>query len=658
MVKGAKKRHINSEYSRRKKPATLWTLSLIALGAIAFVFCTFEIAERLWLTEIDMDLRHMLHVTRGISSSIIVGFLVGWYILRKGGSIFPLLDAEASEQREEETVEERRIIHFNLWFIKIRWLACTVSIALVVITIKALNFLEEEVFLPLVISVTVLIASNIIYTLLLRRRLLIWYLSEIQIVSDLVILTVMLHFSGGIENPIFLTYIFHVIISGILLDRRKCYAIVIIASVLFAGMAFLEMTDIIEHYTLIIFPHREEGGELEHAAHKALYVWSKVGLQFMIMSLTAYFTTSIMDRLRSEERHARVMGQRLKRVLEASGAGFIILDRQLKPLWLNNQIREWLGISQAKSRQSPSILTEWIGGKKGPAVETFKDGRVRIVERQRIDSEGNKRFFQITVAPLLDSMGDVYQIVELTQDITQQKLLEAEMMHSSRMAALGVMAAGVAHEVGNPLASISTRLRLMKEEHDENFLQESIGLLENEISRISRILHGVSQLARPVKAGWSTCRINSIINETLDVLRLDRRAKDCTIQADLSKAMPETTGSRDELSQVFLNFGLNALEKMPHGGTLTVRTTASRGEIKVSFADTGEGMSKEVLSKIFTPFYTTKENGLGLGLYISQNIISAHGGRIEVQSKLNVGTTVAVLLPVRAAKARMDIRKA
>ncbi len=658
MVKGAKNRHINSEYSCRKKRGTLWTVSLIALGAIAFVYCTFEIVERLWLTEIDMDIRHMLHVIRGIGSSIIVGFLVGWYILRKGGSIFPLLDAETSEQREAETVEERRIIHFNLWFIKIRWLACTVSIALVVITIKALGYLEEEVFWPLVISVAFLVASNIIYTLLLRRRLLIWYLSEMQIVSDLVILTVMLHFSGGIENPIFLTYIFHVIIGGILLNRRKCYAIVIIASVLFVGMALLEMTDIVKHYTLIIFPHDEGGEELEHAAHKALYVWSTVGLQFIIMSLTAYFTTSIMDRLRSEERHARVVGQRLKRVLEASGAGFTILDRQLKPLWLNKQIRKWLGISQATSRQSPSILTEWIGGEKGPAVETLKDGRVRIVERQRIDSEGNKRFFQITVAPLLDSMGDVYQIVELTQDTTEQKLLEAEMMHSSKMAALGVMAAGVVHEVGNPLASISTRLRLMKEEHDEDFLQESIGLLENEISRIDKILHGVSQLARPVKAGWSTCRINSIVSETLDVLRLDRRAKDCTIQADLSKAVPETTGSRDELSQVFLNFGLNALEKMPHGGTLTVRTTASRGEIKVSFADTGEGMSKEVLSKIFTPFYTTKEDGLGLGLYISQNIINAHDGRIEIQSKPNVGTTIAVVLPVRAAKVRIDIRKA
>lgn len=498
MFKKLNNRQANSAPSGPKTTRITWGVSLIALGVIAFIYLTYELVERLWLTEVDMDVLHFLHILRGVGTSVIIGFLVGWHILRKGGSIFPLIQVEL--QKEEHTSGER-VVHFNLWFIKMRWLVCVVSIALIVITIKLLNYLEEELFWPLVISVIFLVVSNIIYTMLLHRRLLIWYLREMQIASDLIILTVMLHYSGGIENPMFLIYIFHVIIGGILLTRRQCYAIVIIALVLFGTMAFLEMSDTIEHYTLTIFPHGEEGEEITHAAHQPLYVCSIVGLQFIIMLLTAYFTTSIMDRLRSEERHVRVMGQRLKRVLQASGAGFTILDRQLRPLWLNEQIRKWLNVSEATIKQSPNILTEWIGGGKAPAARTFDDGQVRVVERQRVDSDGNKRFFQVTVAPLLDSKGDVYQVVELTQDITQQKLLEAEMVHSSKMAALGVMAAGVAHEVGNPLASISTRLRLLREPHGEDFLHESIGLLENEISRISRILHGVSQLARPAKTG-------------------------------------------------------------------------------------------------------------------------------------------------------------
>jgi signal transduction histidine kinase len=630
---------------------------LIALGIIGFIFLTYEIVERLWLAETDMNILHLLHIIRGIGTSIVIGFLVGWYILRKSSSIFPLTGVEPSEFLEEEHISRERIIHFNMWFVHMRWLACIVSFALIVITIKILGYLEERVFWPLIISVAFLVISNLIYTFLLRRRLHTLYLREVQIVLDLVLLTIMLHYSGGIENPLFLTYIFHIIIGGILLNRQKCYAIVIIASLLFCAMAFLEMSDVIEHYTLIIFPHGDEGEEIEHAAHKALYVWSVVGLQFIIMFLTAYFTTSITNRLRSEELHARIVGQRLKRVLQASGAGFTILDRQLRPLWLNKQIRKWLGLTDQSLRQSPNILTKWIGGDKSSVIETFTDRQVRVIDRQYIDSEGHKRFFQVTIAPLLNKKGEVYEVVELTQDITQQKLIEAEMMHSSKMAALGIMAAGVAHEIGNPLASISTRLRLIKEQHDEKFQQESIELLEKEINRINHILRGVSQMARPGKSGWSNCEINSILNETLDMLKFDQRAKNCRIESDLFDSKLQTMGSRDELLQVFLNLGLNALEKMPQGGTLSIRTRATQGEIKISFSDTGEGMSEEVISKIFTPFFSTKQQGLGLGLYIAYNIINAHDGRIEVQSKVGVGTVITVILPVRSVKIQRDIKK-
>lgn len=651
MRKISEGQHVSSEGSQSGEPEIPWAVSLIAVGAIAAIFLTYEIVERLWLVDTDMSTLHSLHIIRGIGASLIVGLIVGWYFLRKGGSIFPSAEIPLDLVQQKEGVSRRQITHFSTWFIQMRWLACVVSIMLIVVTITVLDYLEKDALWPLVISVAVLGATNIIYTVLLRRRLFTSYLLETQVASDLVILTVMLHYSGGIENPMFLTYIFHVVIGGILLSRWKCYAIVLVAFTLFGTMAFLEMSDMVEHYTLLIFPHGEEGEELVHAAHRPLYVSSVVGLQLIIMSLTAHFTTDIMNRLRSEERHARLVSQRLSRVLKASGAGFAILDRRLRPVWLNRQIRKWLNLSEASIAQSSSILTEWIGGEEGPAMKTFGDGLVRVVERPHVDSDGNKRFFQVTAAPLLDSKGDVYQVVELTLDITQQKLLRAEMMHSSKMAALGVMAAGVAHEIGNPLASISTRLRLLKEQHDEGFLQDSIGLLENEIGRISRILRGVSQVARPGKVAWNTCQINSIVSDTLNVLRLDQRAKTCDIQSDLSKLLPETTGSKDELSQVFLNLGLNALEKMPHGGTLTVRTSTAADQIEVSFIDTGEGMSEEIASKIFTPFFSTKEQGLGLGLYIAHNIINAHGGRIKVRSKPGAGTVITLILPVRAAKA-------
>lgn len=645
-------------YKRSSVPARAF---LIALGVIAFIFSTYELVERLWLTEIDMKLLHLFHIIRGISTSVVVGFLVGWYILKASPSIFPSVAAEISQLPMAEYDVEDRGIHFNLWFVRMRWLACVVATVLITLTVKVLEYLEEELFWPLILSVVCLAGTNVLYTLCIKRRWFIRYLRELQIGLDLVILTVLLHFSGGIENPLFFIYIFHVIIGGILLSRRWYHAIVGVASCLFTAMALAEMSGIINHYTLLVFPHlHSEGGanELMCAAHQPLYVLSMVGSQIIILCLTAYFTTTIMERLRSQERHVQAVRQRLERVVQASGAGFTILDRELRPVWLNDRIKDWLNLSDDIIGQANVCFTDWMGGENGPAAQTFKDGEVRVVERQRIGTAGNKHFFQVTVAPLLDNTGEVYQVVELTQDITERKLLEAEMLHSAKMAVLGEMAAGVAHEVGNPLASISTRLRLLKEEHDEDFLQQSVHLLEREISRISRILHGVSQLARPAKNGWNNYHINSIVSETLNMLRLHRGAKRCRIHAELVETIPDTTGSKDELVQVLLNLGLNAIEAMPNGGTLTVRTSAAAGEIRVSFADTGEGMSEEVYSKIFTPFFTSKENGLGLGLCIAHSIISAHDGRIEVQSKPGAGSVITVVLPIRATKAPVDINKA
>ncbi|MDK1031219.1 MAG: ATP-binding protein, partial [Planctomycetia bacterium] len=515
-----------------------------------------------------------------------------------------------------------------------------------------LHYLEEEVFWPLAVLVAGLVASNIFFYQCVRRQWLRGCLKEIQICSDLVFLTAMLHFSGGIENPAIFVYVFHVIISGILLDKRKCYATVVLASVLFGTMAFAEMSGKVEHYTLLVFPHAEEEHGLAHAAHEPLYVASVVAFQIVLMSLVAYFTTTIMRRLRAHESRALAERQRLERVLEATRAGFVILDKGLSPVWLNDQAERWLKWSGMSAGRRLSEFQQWIGAEGGPAAKTFNDGKIRVVERQREDADGNKQFFQVTVAPMTDKAGQVYQVVELTQDITQRKLIEAEMMHSAKMTALGGMAAGIAHEVGNPLASISVRLKLLEEEHDEAFLNESLELLRNQTDRIARIVRGVSQFSRPAKDEWTGFQVNDMVEETLKILRFHKLAKHNQVLSELADDLPETTGVKDQLAQVFLNLGLNALEAMPGGGTLTVKTFRRKSDICIEFADTGEGISSEISGKIFDPFFSTKETGQGLGLSIVHNIVYAHGGRIEVEDNPGGGSVFRVALPIRASAQR------
>lgn len=561
--------------------------------------------------------------------------------------LIDLRQTAENSQLPADFVSDEQLNRLGGWFIKMRWLACFVATVLVILAIRVLGYLEEELLVPLAISIACLVASNIAYSAMLKRGRLTRFMLAVQIYTDLVILTIMLHFSGGIENPASFAYLFHVIIGGILFDRRRCYVIVLVASLLFSALAFAESGGLLHHYTLLVFPHAEEEGKLTHASYDMLFVATRVLLQFSLMSLTAYFTTTIMDRVRSEERRALAERQRLERVVQATGAGLAIMDRNHHVVWMNDQIKKWLKLSDDQLSRSTVLPETWTGGQTGPVEKTFKDGFVREVERQLTGDGGGRRFFQVTIAPLIDSAGRIYQVAELTQDITERKMVDAQMMHSAKMAVLGFMAAGIAHEVRNPLASISIRLQLLEQQHDDAFLKESVSVLREQISRIDRIVHGVSQFARPTKDEWSVCRINDLLGEVLNVLRLHTKAKNLQVEADFANGIPDTMGVKDQLIQVFLNLGLNAIEAMPHGGSLTIRSYAGTDDIRIEFKDTGQGMTDEVKARVFDPFFSTKEHGLGLGLSLAHNMVDAHGGRIHITSSPGNGATFTVILPVR-----------
>lgn len=657
----------------------------IVLGSIFLIFALYEIVERTWLADVDMRVLHVLHIIRGVGTSIVVTLLAVWYLLRTSPSIFSGDIAQSSLFAEDSPQIEDRIIHLGTWFIRMRWLACLVAGTLVFLITKVLMYLEEDTFWPLLSLVILLVGTNLLFSLLLKRRWFMPHLLEIQMASDLIVFTAMLHFSGGIENPLFLAYFFHIIIGGILLSKRKCFVIVALAFTLFAAMAFAEMGGLVQHYALLVFPHgipesselttsefSEDGHadaieedenidpeqvpdglgavddheSLTHAAHDPVYVSSLVILQFFLMSLTAFFITTIMDQLHSEEGRRRAIHQRLERVVEATGTGLAILNKSLDPVWMNHQISLWLNVSADDEAEASYRLKEWIGGDEGPEGETLRDGKVRIDTRQLQDADGNDRFVQVTISPLKNSTGEIYEVVQLTQDITEQKMLEQEMVQSEKMLALGIMAAGIAHEIGNPLASISTRLRVLEETQDAKKIKESVGLLQNQISRIANIVHGVSSIARPGEAEKKLCQINSPISEVLDMLRFHRRMSIVKINSRLAPGIPEINVARDHLVQVFLNLGLNAIEAMPKGGTLTIRSYIESDEVCISFQDTGVGIPEHLRSKVFDSFFSSKKSGMGMGLSIAKNIVKSQGGRIEVEDNPEGGTIFKVVLPI------------
>lgn len=637
---------------RRKVRVTSNVLWLV-LGTIVVIFSVYEIVERTWLTDAPEPITHLLHIVRGVGTCIVVALLVVWYMSRMGPSIFPSEPSEGVPGREEDLLSVSPSAHFNQWLIRTRWIASIVAAVLILAVVKGLGYLQDETLGPLMLLVLCVVATNFLFQLMLRRQWLVDFLPELQIGSDLILLTMMLHFSGGIENPLILMYVFHVIISGIFLSRSKCYAIVIVASILFAGMALAEMGDFIQHYTLEIFPHggqAEDHGRQFHASHDPVYVASIVGLQFTLLALAAHFVIVIMERLRAEQGHLREISRRLERVIQATGVGFLVLDKEMNPVWMNAQVRDWLKTPNPTRGQRSSAIDEWTGGREGTASWTLNDGKTRTSDRELVDSQGNRRFLHTTISAMRDETGQIYEVVELTQDSTERKVLEAETMNAKRLALLGTLAAGIAHEVGNPLASMSTQLRLLERNRSESYIDESLGLIQQQIDRLSLTVRDISQFARPVQNRRAICQVNTVVTEAITLMRFHRHTKDVQIEVELDKALPDTMAVKDELMQVFLNLGFNAIEAMTDGGLLSVKTYSQQDEILVEFADTGPGMSDEVRSRIFEPFFTSKEDGLGLGLSISHKIATLHGGRIEARNRPEgSGALFTVILPIRKA---------
>jgi PAS domain S-box-containing protein len=235
------------------------------------------------------------------------------------------------------------------------------------------------------------------------------------------------------------------------------------------------------------------------------------------------------------------------------------------------------------------------------------------------------------------------------------KKLEQQVLHSEKLAALGRLAAGVAHEIGNPLTSISTFAQLLREMTKDKFTQNSLDIINTHIQRISEIVRRMATFARADALNIKEVELNNVLNSTIDLMRLDKRMKsDIEIAASLDADLPPIMIDEGQISQVFINIILNAFDAMPNGGILRVETrrgvdSQGREIVMISFADSGVGIPAEELQKIYDPFFTTKEagKGTGLGLSLSYEIIKRFQGEINVTSEVGKGTTFAILLPLK-----------
>ncbi|HKC40095.1 MAG TPA: ATP-binding protein [Gemmatimonadales bacterium] len=278
----------------------------------------------------------------------------------------------------------------------------------------------------------------------------------------------------------------------------------------------------------------------------------------------------------------------------------------------------------------------------------FATGEIQTVE---MDSQatGEARHYRITKIPMRLDGEDISHVITIGEDVTAWRQAQQRLGQSEKLAAIGQLAAGVMHEINNPLATIlacSEALALRLGEEDEY-----LKIIDTEVQRCRRIVEGLLDFSRPKSGHKAASDINAIIEQTLFLLKHHERFKWLTIERQLQKDLPQFQADAERLVQCFMALMLNAMDAMNSRGVLTVRTRRNpqrSDEILVEFIDTGTGIRQEDLPKIFEPFFTTKQQGrgTGLGLSVAYGIVEEHRGRIEVESQMGVGTNFKVFLPV------------
>lgn len=223
----------------------------------------------------------------------------------------------------------------------------------------------------------------------------------------------------------------------------------------------------------------------------------------------------------------------------------------------------------------------------------------------------------------------------LLDDITQRIRMEEQMVQNEKLTSLGLLAAGVAHEVNTPLAVISNHIQMLsKQLPGEDPRQKTIDKIVKQTFRASEIVNNLLNFSRTAAAEFNEVDLNSILDETLSLVQHPFKTARVNVIRNFSEGLPAMLGSTTRLQQVFLNLLMNARDAMPSGGMLEVRTYAQNGSVEVEITDTGIGIRPENLHRIFDPFFTTKASGrgTGLGLSVSYGIVKEHGGKVEVRS--------------------------
>jgi len=285
--------------------------------------------------------------------------------------------------------------------------------------------------------------------------------------------------------------------------------------------------------------------------------------------------------------------------------------------------------------------------------KTLVQGSLKNMEYSLVTKNGVEYPAEVSANIIRDASGNPIAFVGIIKDITERKRIEQQLLKSERLAAIGELATMVGHDLRNPLTGINGAayyLKMKLGSRADKKILEMLELIEKDIQYSNKIVNDLLDFSRDIRLVRVKTSIKSIVEETLKKLKIPRKVK----IKDLTEGTPEIFVDADQMNRVFENIIKNAVEAMPRGGQLEIKSERVNNVVRVSFQDTGEGISKENMSKLGSPLFTTKAKGVGMGLAICKRLTEAHGGSLCIESKEKVGTCVTVTLPIKIENKREE----
>lgn len=484
------------------------------------------------------------------------------------------------------------------------------------------KFLSYDVFFSMYILMSVSFALNLFYSLNLNKWTKYWQVTAFLFLWESLYITFLIYFIGLNQSLLVFLYLINIILCGVVFQRSGGLYLALITSVCFSLLLSLDT--------------RIQGNSLYLA----------VGVNNLAFFTVAYLSGYLSEQLnfmglelRERGRDIRLLKNLNAMILDNMASGLLTLDNDDKVLQLNENAKKILKID---GLQLGTPLREKFAS-LAPLLSSSLDSNF---ESQIETGEGD-RILRIHKSSLNDEKGEKQGAVVVFEDVTETKKLESRVHQSEKMAAIGQLAAGIAHEIRNPLASISGSVEMLQSESSLSADEKKLmSIVIKEIDRLNKLITEFLDYARPQDVVLSELNVSQLLADMASELQYLPASKEIQYQIDLEPDI-KIMGHKDKLKQAFLNILINAIQSLEKSENKKVSLRLKKQDqfIIVEIADSGVGIDTKIIKKIFEPFLTTKAKGTGLGLAVVHSILMAHKATIDVESQKGSGTTFTLSFP-------------